>query len=212
MTPKQSAYELTANHIIKNLEKRNMEGYFYASKEELAKNLFAKLQKGSVIGWGGSESFIETGLLDMLKNDGSFTLLDRNAATTPEGKREIYAKTVMADYYFMSTNAITLDGELFNIDGNGNRVACLIQGPSIVYVIVGMNKVTKDIESAITRAKVQACPANNIRLGRKTPCATTGVCGDCFSPDCICNQYVITRRSGHPGRIKVLLVGEELGY
>ncbi len=112
----------------------------------------------------------------------------------------------------MSSNAITLDGELINIDGNGNRVACLIQGPRHVILVVGMNKVVTDVESGISRVRNMASPANAIRLSRNLPCAATGTCHNCLSPECFCNQIVVTRRSGHTGRIKVYLVGEPLGY
>lgn len=149
--------------------------------------------------------------MDAIHN-GSYELLDRSAAKTPDESRQIYARTVLADYFLMSTNAITLGGELINIDGNGNRVACLIQGPSNVVIVAGMNKVVPDIDSGIGRIRSTACPANAIRLQRNLPCAATGVCHDCFSPECFCCQVVVTRRSMHPGRIKVYLVGEELGY
>ncbi len=139
-------------------------------------------------------------------------MLDRSLARTPEESRQIYAKTVLADYYLMSTNAITLGGELINIDGNGNRVACLIQGPSHVIIIAGMNKVVSDVPGGVARVRNMASPANAIRLNRNLPCAASGVCHDCLSPECFCNQIVVTRRSMHPGRIKIYLVGEELGY
>ncbi|MEG0590187.1 MAG: lactate utilization protein, partial [Lachnospiraceae bacterium] len=116
------------------------------------------------------------------------------------------------DYFFMSSNAITIDGELVNIDGNGNRVACLIHGPKHVILIVGMNKVVSDVANGMTRIRNMATPANAARLGTKTPCQKTGCCGNCLSPDCMCCEVVITRKSRHEGRIKVILVGEELGY
>ena len=112
----------------------------------------------------------------------------------------------------MSTNALTLDGELVNIDGNGNRVACLIHGPSNIMIIAGMNKIVPSVNTAVDRVRNMASPPNAKRLNRQTPCNFTGRCGDCLSPDCMCNQIVITRRSGRPGRIKVFLVAEELGY
>ena len=112
----------------------------------------------------------------------------------------------------MSTNAITLDGELINIDGNGNRVAALIYGPDQVIIVAGLNKVTANVEDGIRRVRNCATPPNCIRLNKKTPCATTGRCADCLSPEGICNQIVITRRSGNPDRIKVILIGESLGY
>jgi hypothetical protein len=112
----------------------------------------------------------------------------------------------------MSSNAITLDGQLVNIDGSGNRVACLITGPKNVIIIAGMNKVTTDVDNAIERVRNMATPPNTVRLGKKTPCSETGKCANCLVDDCICNQIVITRRSGTQGRIKVILVGEELGF
>lgn len=112
----------------------------------------------------------------------------------------------------MSTNAITLDGELINIDGRGNRVAFLCFGPQNVLIFAGMNKVVTDIESGFKRARDISAPPNAIRLNRKTPCSITGKCEDCYSSDCMCGQFVITRRSGIPNRIKIILIGEDLGY
>ena len=134
MSHKQTALSIQAETIIKNLEKRNMEGYYFASAAACTEAILSTLPKGSVIGWGGSESIKECGLLEEIQK-GGYELLDRSLARTPEESRQIYAKTVLADYYLMSTNAITLGGELINIDGNGNRVACLIQGPSHVIKI-----------------------------------------------------------------------------
>ena len=118
----------------------------------------------------------------------------------------------MADYFLMSTNAITLDGELINIDGRGNRVAFLCYGPENVLIFAGMNKIVSNIEEGISRTRNIAASPNAIRLNKNTPCGITGKCEDCYSPDCMCGQYVITRRSGIPNRIKVILIGEELGY
>lgn len=211
MSHKQTALSRQAEAIIRNLEKRNMEGFYFQSAEECTQAILKEMPKGSVIGWGGSESVKESGLMEAIHN-GDYELIDRSTAKTPEEARQIYAKTVLADYYLMSTNAITLDGELINIDGNGNRVACLIQGPAHVILVVGMNKVVTDIESGVARVRNMASPANAIRLNRNLACAATGVCHNCLAPECFCNQIVITRRSMHEGRIKVYLVGEELGY
>ena len=112
----------------------------------------------------------------------------------------------------MSSNAVTLDGELVNIDGNGNRVACLITGPKNVILIVGMNKIVPDVTSGFDRVRNMAAPPNGVRLGLSTPCSKYGKCHDCYSPDCMCCEFVVTRKSRIPGRIKVILVGEELGY
>lgn len=211
MSHKLTALSRQAETIIKNLEKRNMEGYYFETADDCAKAILAEMPCGSIIGWGGSETLKECGLIDAIQG-GSYELLDRSTAKTPEEARQIYARTVLADYFLMSTNAITLDGELINIDGNGNRVACLIQGPSHVIMVVGMNKVVPDVASGVARVRNVASPANAIRLDRKLPCASAGVCHDCLSPECFCCQIVVTRRSMHPGRIKVYLVGEELGY
>ena len=211
MSHKQKALAKQAETIIHNLSKRNMEGCYFPTAADCTQAILKEMPEGSVIGWGGSESVKESGLMDAIHN-GNYELIDRSSAKTPEESRQLYAKTVLADYYLMSTNAITLDGELINIDGNGNRVACLIQGPAHVILVVGMNKVVTDVESGIARVRNMASPANAIRLNRNLACAATGVCHDCLSPEGFCNQLVITRRSMHNGRIKVYLVGEELGY
>lgn len=211
MSHKKTAFSRQAETIIKNLKKRNMEGFYFDSAAACTEAILADIPKGSVIGWGGSESIKECGLLEAIQRD-DYELIDRSAARTPEESRQIYAKTVLADYYLMSTNAITTDGELINIDGNGNRAACLIQGPSHVIIVAGMNKVVTDVPSGVSRVRNIASPANAIRLERNLPCAASGVCHDCLSPECFCNQIVVTRRSMHSGRIRVYLVGEELGY
>ena len=211
MTPKQSAFASAAEGIIQNLKKRGMEGYFFKDSASCVAAIKEMLPSGSIISWGGSESIKESGIMNMLRS-GDYKLIDRMHAKSPEESREIFSKTVLSDYYFMSTNAITLDGELVNIDGNGNRVACLIHGPSHVIMIVGMNKVVPSVEMAVERIRNMASPPNAKRLNRQTPCNATGRCGNCLSPDCMCNQIVITRRSGIQGRIKVFLVAEELGY
>lgn len=208
---KKTAYKNAANTIIKNLNKRNMEGYYCDTKEDALAKALEIIKEGSSVGWGGSMTINEIGLMDAIKN-GSYDVIDREAISNDEEYKATYARMVNADYFLTSTNAITMDGELVNIDGRGNRVSFLIFGPSNVIVVAGMNKVVSDVESGYKRVKDIATPPNTVRLNRNTPCAITGRCGNCFSPDCICNQTVITRRSGAPGRIKVILVGEDLGY
>ena len=197
MTPKAKYYETLANTMIKNFEKRRMEAYYYPTAKEAVEKALSFLPSGAVVAHGGSMTL---------------EFLDRAVCKTPEDSRKIFHDALMADYYFMSTNAMTIDGELVNIDGNGNRVAALIYGPENVIILAGMNKVAKDVAEAIDRVHLTATPMNCVRLNKQTPCAVTGVCADCLSPDCICNQVVITRRSGIQGRIKVILIGEELGY
>jgi len=211
LLPKQKYYENVANTIIKNLNKRQIEGFYCANKKSALQKALELIPKGASIGWGGSMTIIETGLMDAIQN-GDYKIINRDTAKTLEEQRKIYGKICCADYFLMSTNAITLDGELINIDGRGNRVAFLCYGPQNVLILVGMNKVVTDVETGFKRVRDIASPPNGIRLNRKTPCAITGKCGDCYSPDCMCGQFVITRRSGIPNRIKVILIGEELGY
>jgi hypothetical protein len=210
MTHKQAAFASAAESIIKNLEKRNMEGYFFEDSASCIEAIISSIPENSIISWGGSETIKESGLMDRIKK-GNYSLLDRDAVPDEE-KRKLYAQTMLADYYLMSTNAITLQGELINIDGRGNRVAFLTFGPENVIVLAGMNKLVTDVEGGVKRTRNIAAPANAKRLDKKTPCNATGHCGDCFSNDCMCSQLVITRRSGNKGRIKVYLIAEELGY
>ena len=212
MSPKETYYETTAATIIRQLEKRQMEGYCCKTSKEAVTLAASFLPPNATAAFGGSMTLEETGMLAFLREKEDLTLFDRSKAKSPEEVPEIYAKAFTADAYFMSTNAITTDGQLVNIDGTGNRVAALIWGPKQVIVLGGMNKVCPTLEDAYRRVKNIASPPNCIRLNRKTPCAATGICGDCLSPDCICSQTVLTRRSGIPGRIKVILIGEQLGY
>lgn len=207
------ATKLRAQTIIKGLEKRNMEGVFCETKEDALTKALSYIEEGSSVTWGGSMSISEIGLMDAVKN-GNYEIIDRSVAKNYDEQREIFSKAVLADYYLMSSNAITLDGELINIDGTGNRVACLTYGPKNVIMIVGMNKVVNDVEDGIKRVRNFASPPNTLRLGLKTPCSMTGRCGDCYGDTCICSQIVVTRRQSAAmrGRIKIILVGESLGY
>ncbi len=211
MTPKQTFYENQAKSIIHKLEARKMEGYYCPDKEAAkAKVLELIGPNKKVVTYGGSVSLDEVGLKEAVEEAGH-DLLRREKYVTPEEKRECFAKQTLADVFMMSTNAITLDGELVNIDGSGNRVACLSFGPTEVIVVAGMNKVVSNVEEGIARSRNFAAPPNTVRLGCDTPCAKIGQCGNCLN-DTICCQIVVTRASRVPGRIKVILVGEEMGY
>lgn len=211
MTPKQTFYENQAKSIIHKLEARKMEGYYCPDKESAkAKVLELIGPNKKVVTYGGSMSLDEVGLKEAVEEAGH-DLLRREKYVTPEEKRECFAKQTLADVFMMSTNAITLDGELVNIDGSGNRVACLSFGPNEVIVVAGMNKVVSNVEEGIARSRNFAAPPNTVRLGCDTPCAKIGQCGNCLN-DTICCQIVVTRACRVPGRIKVVLVGEELGY
>ena len=211
MTIQQQAFEKLAKSTIESLAKRNMEGYYFADSKSCVNAILSMMPAKSSISYGGSQTFKETGLLDAIKQQ-DYYIIDRSHAKTEQESRELFAKTVLSDYFFMSTNAITNDGILVNIDGNANRVSCLCQGPSHVMVLVGKNKFVPTITAAIDRIHNYACPPNAVRLKRNIPCGITGYCHNCLADDCFCNQIVITRRSNHKGRIKVFLINEDLGY
>ncbi len=212
MNPKQMHYETLANTVIKNLAKRRIEGCYCATAKEAQEKALSYISAGASVAFGGSMTLEETGTLAALRRRTDIQLIDRANAKTPEDTKQMYRDAFSADFYLMSTNAITVDGELVNIDGNGNRVAALIYGPENVIIIAGMNKVAPNVEEAVDRVHSVASPMNCKRLERNTPCAATGVCADCTSPDCICCHTVVTRYSRFENRIKVILVGEELGY
>lgn len=211
MKPKKQYYENLADSLIEKFNIRGIEGYYCDNRNEALSLVKRFLTPECTVSWGGSMTLNEIGIIDMLKSSDCI-LYDRATAKTPEEARELYGKMVTADYYFMSSNAITLDGQLVNIDGLGNRVACLIHGPQHVIIVAGMNKICTDVETAIKRVQNMAAPPNGVRLNKKTPCAEYGKCGDCLSKECMCCQIVVTRKSNIPYRIKVVLVGEELGY
>lgn len=211
MEPKKLYYENLADSLIEKFNLRGIEGCYCDNADE-ARNMAKRfLTPGCSISWGGSETLNEIGLIHELKSS-DYILYDRLSVHTPEERTAMYGKIVTADYFFMSTNAITLDGQLVNIDAGGNRVACLIAGPQNVIIIAGMNKVVTDVNTGIERVRNMAAPPNTTRLGYKTPCAELGRCANCLTDDCICCEIVITRKSKIPGRIKVILAGESLGY
>lgn len=212
MTPTQTYYQTLAETLIKNLQKRQIEAHYCPTSAEAVALANSMVTSGSTVSFGGSMTLSESGMLNALTARTDITLYDRSTAQTPEEVTDIYHKALSADSFFMSTNAISVTGELVNIDGNGNRVAALIYGPKQVIILAGMNKVTPDLASAMTRAQNTAAAPNAVRLNRETPCAATGVCHDCQSPDCICANTVITRRSQTPNRLKVILIGEALGF
>ena len=209
--PRKAAFAATAKTIIRNLERANMEGYFCESSEQACELVASLVPQGSSIAWGGTETFKQTGVKATLEA-GDFTMIDRSKATTPEEQRAIILKHSDSDYFFMSTNAITHKGELVNIDGNSNRLACLLYGPKHVIVLAGMNKVVKDVDAGLKRVRAMACPPNATRLHAGTPCETMGVCGNCHDAGCMCCNAVVTRHSRHKGRIKVILIAEDLGF
>ena len=211
MNVREMRNEVLANRVVKNLESRNMEAYFVKTKEESLKKALELIPEGSSISWGGTASAKEIGLLDAV-HEGNYEVYDREEAQAPELKNEIAHKALDCDFFIGSTNALAENGVMVNIDGNANRVAAFAFGPKNVLLIVGMNKVVKSEEDAMSRARNEAAPINAQRFGLDTPCSKNGMCYDCKSPDCICCQILITRYSRVAKRIKVILVDENLGF
>jgi len=211
MSIKNEYYKNLANTVLKGFEKRFIEGYYCETATEAKELALSLVPANSKVSFGGSVTLDETGVLAELRSRDDITLYDRATATTPEESKQIMHDALSCDYYFMSSNAITIDGELVNIDGNGNRVAALIYGPDNVIILAGMNKIVKNVEEGISRTRNVASPQNCIRLDKDTPCKVNGVCGNCLK-DTICDQIVITRASRVPKRIKVILISEELGF
>lgn len=208
---KQKSNKNLALNVIKKMELRGFKGYYCDSSLDAVNLLKDIIPNNSTVSYGGSETLKESGISALLQN-GSYKFIDRTTANTPDEVRKIYAEMTLSDYFFMSANAITYDGQLVNIDGTGNRTAFLIHGPEHVVVIAGINKIANTLDMAIDRAKNVAAPPNAVRLNRKTPCSELGRCGDCLVDDCICCNTVITRKSYRKDRIIVILINEELGY
>ena len=201
-------YRLLSQKVIAGLKSRNMTGYYAENKEEALAKALELIPEGASVTMGGCMSAHEIGLVEALQV-GNYHFIDRDQM---EDKRAAMLAAYDADFFLSSANAMTEDGELVNIDGNSNRVSAIAQGPKQVLFIVGMNKVCKDLDGAMKRARNVAAPINAQRFGLKTPCALTGSCMDCKSPDTICCQFLITRFSRHQGRIHVILVNEDLGF
>ena len=204
--------EKQVERTIKNLNSHNMEGYHIKNRKELIEKLEELIEEGSMIGVGDSMTLFETGVIDFIRS-GKFNFLDKYEENiNRDEKREIYIKNFSADTFLCSTNALTESGELYNIDGNGSRVAPMIYGPKQVIIIAGTNKIVKDIEEAERRVRNYTAPIDAKRLNKDTPCTKLGYCIDCKSPNRICNDFVIIKGQFIKGRIKVVIVGEVLGY
>ena len=204
-------YEKKGKILVDNLRKRHFDAYYCADKEEALSLALKLIPEGSSVGWGGATSAVEIGLLDAIRQ-GNYVAFDRESVRTPEEREEIVRKCFGADYFLTGANALSLDGQMVNIDGGGNRVAAIVYGPRNVLVIAGMNKVCDTLEAAVQRARTIAAPINQQRFLHQTPCSQTGVCADCKSLSCICNQILITRHCRPQGRIQFIIVGEELGF
>ncbi|MDD4565646.1 MAG: lactate utilization protein [Eubacteriales bacterium] len=211
MKSKKTANKLQIDTVIKNLEKRNMKGYYCEDKEAACQLVLSMIEDKSTISWGGSVTLNTIGVKDRLA-ERDVKIIDPYTTTDRAESIERRRQGLLSDYFLMSANAITMDGELVNVDGTSNRVAGLCFGPKNVIVVAGANKLVKGLDDALARIKVNAAVPNSVRLKRNTPCAITGVCNDCLTKGCICCNIVTTRYSGIQDRIHVILVNEDLGY
>lgn len=209
--PMKSYYEKRGQVLVKNLRGRGFEAYYCADRETALRQALELIPEGSSVGWGGGTSAQQIGLMDAVKA-GPYTAIDRDRAKTPEERKALMKQCLTADVFLSGANALSLDGQMVNIDGVGNRVAALVYGPDSVVIIAGMNKVEDTLEAAVVRARTVAAPMNKQRFATQTPCMLTGSCADCKSDGCICNQILITRSCRPKGRVKIVLVGEALGF
>lgn len=210
-TPKEMYNEKRGEQLVKNLKSRHFEAYYCVDSAAALKKALEVIPEGSSVGWGGTKSAEQIGLLDAIRN-GNYRAIDRENAKTPEEKEQLAKDALFADVFITGANAMSRDGQMVSIDGIGNRIAAIIYGPKKVIVIAGMNKVCDTLESAVERARTIAAPVNMQRFMNNTPCAATGFCGDCKSEGCICNQILITRHCRPLERICFIVVGEELGF
>ena len=210
-TAREMYYEKRGQILVKNLKKRHFDAFYCADKAAALEKALELIPEEASVGWGGVMSAYEIGLIEALRQ-GNYRTIDREVCQTPEEKNRAMHDCFSANFFLTGANALSMDGEMVNIDGNGNRVAAIIYGPDNVLVIAGMNKVCDTLEDALTRARTVAAPINNQRFGNNNPCSATGTCADCRSETCICNHIVVTRHCRPAGRIKFIIVGEDLGF
>lgn len=204
------AYRKIAENVLEGLKKRNIEGFYCNDRKEALELALGLMEEKGSVSWGGSATVRELGILDILK-DRRYPMIEYGEKDKKEIGNPIFQQAAGADYFLMSTNAVTVKGELVNIDGASNRVSSLLHGPKKVIIIAGINKVVRDVEAGIDRIQTSVCPVLAGNSGRKTPCGLKGICTDCLAEDCMCCNVVITRRSRYNGRIRLILVGENLG-
>jgi len=208
---KKEHYKKRAQILIKNLNSRHFEAVYCDDAAEVRQKALEWIPENTTVGWGGSVTLKQTGLLDALKS-GNYNVYDRDTARNQAERNELSKKCLTADVFLTGANAISMDGQMVNVDGLGNRVAAITFGPDMVIVVAGMNKVVENLDAAITRARSIAAPINNQRFDNRNPCKITGSCANCKCETCICNQILITRNCRPAKRIKFILVGEDLGY
>ena len=212
MTEQRKLYfQKRGQRLVEALKSRHFDAYYCNTADEAKVKALELIPEGSSVGWGGATSASQIGLQDAIRT-GNYRAIDRESCQTPEEKEQAARDCFGADYFITGAHALSLDGQMVSIDGMGNRVAAIVYGPKNIIVIAGMNKVCDDLDSAIKRARAVAAPTNQLRFQLNNPCTHTGICADCKSETCICNQILITRHCKPTGRIKFILVGEELGF
>ncbi|MCK9171003.1 MAG: lactate utilization protein [Treponema sp.] len=211
MAPEQQRNDKLGEQLVKAFKMRHFDAYYCSTKQAAAQQIISLIPRSDVVAWGGSMTMEAVGIIQRVKMEG-WKVIDRDTALNKEEKFELMRQSLLCDTYLTGTNAITEDGELINIDGNGNRTAAMMFGPKSVIIACGMNKVVKDITAAVSRARNYAAPVNAQRFDIKTPCKLTGSCADCKSPESICTYIVRTRLCRPEGRIKIVLIGESLGF
>ena len=211
LQPRKMKYDKAGPKVVENLKKRHFDAYYFSTREEAVAKVMELIPEGDSVSWGGTATVDELGIKDLLRQRGQ-KLLDRDTAADMDERMEIMRQGLTADTFLTSSNAITESGELYNIDGNGNRVAAMIFGPKSVIVVAGMNKVVYDMDEAYAQVRHYTAPQVVQRFpNAKTPCNVTGMCADCKGEDSCCCYMVETRLCRPAGKIKVVLIGEDLG-
>ncbi len=212
-TPQEWHREALGKRVVEALKKNSFDAEYIATKEEARQKILEMVSAEATVGIGGTVTIRnELNIIDNLKARGNTLFIHNLPHLTPEENAEIRRKQLTCDFFLTSTNAVTLDGKLVNVDGVGNRVAAMIYGPKKVIVVAGINKVVKDVDSALERIELWAAPMNNKRIGLPNPCTKTGICMDCQGTTRICNITTILRKKPNETDMTVLVVGEEMGY
>lgn len=211
MDYKKTRNELLGKKVVENLKKRHFDAYYCDNAEETVKKVIELIPEGSTVSWGGSATLKELGLTTVF-NEGNYNALDRDKAKDVHEMHEVFRQSFFADFYLSSANAISEDGVIYNIDRTGNRLAAICFGPKHVIIIAGVNKIAGSEDAALERARKVAAPINVLRLNADVPCAKTGTCHNCKSPNSLCSKIMALRMNDFEGRIKVIIVGEDLGF
>ena len=214
-SPIETRNQKAGEKLVEVFSKHGFETTYVDTKEEAYRKALTYITKDDVVSWGGCQSAVDIGLIGELRAgaaEGRYKVIDRDTAKSPEERMELMRQALLCDVYIGGANALSETGEIVNIDGNGNRVAAMTFGPKSVIVVASLSKVAQDLDSAMKRARSVAAPVNMQRFGLMTPCNANGLCADCSSSDRICNYFQIIARSKPAGKIKLILVGETLGF